>query len=101
MSIIFATAWFPPAMCISNSRTLPRAIEHHERERVGLYRAAADDMEVPQPDFGAIATGFTELSEQFTRCAYLPAVDRGQRILQVLYRLEGKINSLHVRQLSN
>jgi len=35
-----------------------------------------------------------ELSEQFSRFAHLPAVDGGQRILQVLDRLEYKIDRL-------
>ena len=54
-------------------------------------------MEGPQPDFGLIATGFTDLGEQFARCVHLPALDGGQRILQVLQRLEGKIDGLDRR----
>lgn len=47
-----------------------------------------------QPDFGAISGGFELLLQQFSRCANLPAVDQGARLVQALEAINNQIMAL-------
>lgn len=51
----------------------------HTQQRSVMELAQFDGR--PQPDFQMIATGFADLGEQFGRCANLPTVDQGGRLL--------------------
>ncbi|KAI3317105.1 hypothetical protein HD806DRAFT_541610 [Xylariaceae sp. AK1471] len=50
-----------------------------------------------QPDFAMIARGFTTLGEQIGLCANLPTVNEGQRLLQLLERMEEQVERIHTR----
>ena len=54
-----------------------------------------------QPDFTVISGGFDLLSQQFLRCAHLPAVDQGARFAQALEAINNQIMALRqdVREL--
>ncbi|KAI3333212.1 hypothetical protein F4824DRAFT_472602 [Ustulina deusta] len=54
-------------------------------------------LQQPQPDFNAVRTKFEELGEQFALCMNLPAVDRGQQILDRLDRMMEEVRQVHIR----
>jgi hypothetical protein len=52
-------------------------------------------MAAAQPDFGVIAGGFVELSQQFSRCVNLPAVQGGDAILEELRAMRADVGQLN------
>lgn len=48
----------------------------------------------PQPDFRQVGRYFTDLGQQFERCANLPAIDGGNRMVEALSALHGMIRGL-------
>lgn len=55
-------------------------------------------MDMPeQPDFDAIATGFTTLSGQFGRCVNLPALQQGNEVLQALLAVDARLDQMETR----
>lgn len=48
-----------------------------------------------QPDFGTISETFGVLSQQFARCANLPAVNGGAEVLALLQGIQQSVNLLH------
>ncbi|KAI1202603.1 hypothetical protein F5X97DRAFT_319286 [Nemania serpens] len=54
-------------------------------------------LQQPQPGFNAVRTKFEEPGEQFALCMNLPAVDRGQQILDRLDRMMEEVRQVHSR----
>lgn len=52
-------------------------------------------LQQPQPDFNAVRTKF--VGEQFALCINIPAVDRGQQILDRLDRIIEDVQQVHIR----
>ncbi|KAI3530646.1 hypothetical protein CABS01_16808 [Colletotrichum abscissum] len=51
----------------------------------------------PQPDFARIATGFTELGDQFQLCSNLPVIDHGGQLLRAVQGLREVVDSIDTR----
>ena len=51
----------------------------------------------PQPNFDAIATAFNAAATEIQRCSNMPAVQQGNDILQILQRMEMRMERMETR----